>query len=216
MTRLPGLQVDVKSGVGLHGITVIYNQKLSSSYFSWIVEIDRGIYRVGLADSCCTVDKLRKLVRLVRGEPIGKPFGGGVLAGPPVGRLIHGRVALVGDAAGLTKPLSGGGIILAMKSGIALGEALRRGDPTLYESEMKPIALRLRAARLAYELLYQRGFVYRALEIFNGSEFLALDYDDHVKTLALALLTTRKAPYALASAIEYLIRRPDAPGRPPR
>lgn len=207
VTRLPGLQVDVKSGVGLHGITVVYNPKLSSSYFSWIVEIDRGIYRVGLADSCCTVEKLKKLVRLVRGEPVGKPFGGGVLAGPPVGRLVHGRIALAGDAAGLTKPLSGGGIVLAMRSGIALGEALRKGDPALYESEMKPITLRLKAARLAYRLLYQKKFVYKALEIFNKSEFLALDYDDHVKTLALALLTTRRAPYALASAIEYLVRQ---------
>lgn len=210
VTRLPGLQVDVRSNIGLEGIAVVYNKKLSRSYFSWIVEIDRGVYRVGLADSCCTVEKLRKLVKLVRGEPVGKPFGGGVLAGPPVRRLVHGHIALAGDAAGLTKPLSGGGIILALRSGLQLGEALRRGRPVLYDEGMRPTILRLSIARLAYKLMYEKGFVHEALRIFNKSEFLAIDYDDHVKTLAIALLTTPRAPHAVAAALSRLLRREEA------
>ncbi|MGC8973107.1 MAG: NAD(P)/FAD-dependent oxidoreductase [Thermoproteus sp.] len=207
VTRLPGLQVDVKSDIGLSGITVVYNKKLSEAYFSWIVEIDRGVYRVGLADRCCVVDKLRKLVKIVGGTPIGKPFGGGVLAGPPLKRLVYGNVALLGDAAGLTKPLSGGGIILAIKSGASFGEALRTGDPSAYEYSMRPTILRLSAARAVYELMYVKGFVHEALRIFHGSEFLAIDYDDHVKTLALAMATSRKAPRALVGALRLLILR---------
>jgi flavin-dependent dehydrogenase len=210
--RLPGLQVDVRSNKGLSGIVVVYNRKLSEAYFSWIVEIDRGIYRVGLADRCCVVDKLRKLVKLVGGTPVGKPFGGGVLAGPPVKRLVHGHIALLGDAAGLTKPLSGGGIILAVKSGAALAEAIKSGEPEAYEHSMRPTVLRLSAAKAVYKLMYVRGFVHEALRIFDGSEFLAVDYDDHVKTLALAMAASSKAPRALVSALRHLMSR-DA-GRP--
>lgn len=209
VVRLPGLQVDVRSDIGLEGIVVVYNKKLSNSYFSWIVELDRGIYRVGLADVCCTVERLRKLVKLIRGEPIGKPFGGGVLAGPPVRRLVHGHIALVGDAAGLTKPLSGGGIILALRSGAELGDALRRGRPSLYDEKMRGALLKLAAAHLVYRLMYGRGFVHEALRIFNKAEFLALDYDDHVKTLAIALLSTHRAPQAVVKALSTLLRSQD-------
>ncbi|MFN7106376.1 MAG: NAD(P)/FAD-dependent oxidoreductase, partial [Pyrobaculum sp.] len=115
VVRLPGLQVDIKSDVDMEGVTVVYNQKLSKAYFSWIVEIDRGIYRVGLADLRNVVEKLDKLVKMVKGRPLDRPFGGGVLAGPPLRRLVHGRVILAGDTAGLVKPLSGGGIMLALR-----------------------------------------------------------------------------------------------------
>lgn len=206
IVRLPGLQIDMRGDIGLEGITVVYNKKLSRSYFSWIVELDKGIYRVGLADTCCVVERLRKLVKLVRGEPIGKPFGGGVLAGPPVRRLVHGRIALVGDAAGLTKPLSGGGIIFALKSGVELGDALRLGRPSLYDERMRGVLLKLAAARLAYKLMYEKGFVHEALKILDKSEFLAVDYDDHVKTLTVALLTTPRAPIALAKALSSFLR----------
>ena len=204
VVRLPGLQIDVRSGVELRGITVVYNQKLSKAYFSWIVEIDRGLYRVGLADTCCTVEKLRKLVKLVRGAPVGRPFGGGVLAGPPLKRLLVGHTVLVGDAAGLVKPLSGGGIILALRSGYAAAEALARGRPHRYEEETLATRLRLRAAFAAFRVLYGQRLVDRLLGVLNGGEYVAVDYDDHVKTLFVAALTDPRAAIALKEALHYL------------
>jgi digeranylgeranylglycerophospholipid reductase len=204
VVRLPGLQVDVKSDVGLRGITVVYNQKLSKAYFSWIVEIDKGLYRLGLADTCCTVDKLRKLVKLVRGTPVGKPFGGGVLAGPPLKRLVEGRTILVGDAAGLVKPLSGGGIILALRSGYAAADALARGRPLRYEEGALATRLRLRAAFAAFRVLYGQRLVDRLLAVLNGGDYVAVDYDDHLKTLLAAALTDPRAVVALKEALRYL------------
>jgi flavin-dependent dehydrogenase len=42
-------------------------------------------------------------------------------------RLVYGRIVLVGDAAGLTSPLHGGGIDLARISGIRAVEAISKG-----------------------------------------------------------------------------------------
>jgi digeranylgeranylglycerophospholipid reductase len=204
VVRLPALQIDVKSDVELPGITVVYNQKLSRAYFSWIVEIDKGLYRVGLADVCCTVERLRKLVKLVRGVPVGKPFGGGVLAGPPLRRVVEGRTILIGDAAGLVKPLSGGGIVLALRSGYVAAEALAESQPHKYEEETLATRLRLRVAFAAFRLLYGQRLVDRLLKILDGGEYVAVDYDDHLKTLAAAALTDPRALRALGEALCYL------------
>ncbi|AAL62908.1 NAD(P)/FAD-dependent oxidoreductase [Pyrobaculum aerophilum] len=204
VVRLPGLQVDIKSSVDLPGINVVYNNKLSRAYFSWIVEIDRGVYRVGLADVCCTVEKLNKLVKLLRGAPISKPFGGGVLAGPPLRRLTHGRYITVGDAAGLVKPLSGGGIILALKSGALAAMALDKGDIQRYEAATLYTRLRLRAAFSLFRILYGMRLVDRLLQILNGGEYVAVDYDDHVKSLLVAALTDARSIMAAKEVARYL------------
>lgn len=203
---LPGLQVDAKvAGRPLEDMVVVYNREISRRYFAWIVHIDGEVYRIGLADTSDIPEKLMRLLKLLRAEPVSKPFGGRVLAGPPHRRLVWGRYVLVGDAAGLTKPLSGGGIILAMRSGRALNNALRVGDLGSYEDSMRFVRMRLALARRAYDLMYGRRFVDKALEMLSGEEFVAVDYDDHIKTLAFALATTARGVGALAEALRYSI-----------
>lgn len=207
VVRLPGLQIDARiAGRPLEEMNVIYDRRISQSYFAWVVHIDGELYRIGLADRSQIPQKLQKLLKIFRAEPVSKPFGGGVLAGPPAPRLVVGPHALVGDAAGLTKPLSGGGIVLALKSGVALRDSINKGDLGLYESALRPTLLRLKVAHLAYKFMYERGFVHKSLALFSKSEFLAYDYDDHVKTLLLALMTTHKAPIALAEGLRYYLR----------
>jgi flavin-dependent dehydrogenase len=206
VVRLPGLQVDARiPGRPVDEMLVIYDKRISDEYFAWVVHIDGDVYRIGLADSGAVPQKLAKLLKALRAEPVGRPFGGGVLAGPPHGRVVGPGYALVGDAAGLTKPLSGGGIVLAMRSGEALNEALRKGEPQLYEGATKALRARLRLAHRAYWLMYRRGLVHKALEIYNGQHFVAVDYDDHLKTLAVAAATTAKSLKALAEALRLLL-----------
>ncbi|MEM4962876.1 MAG: NAD(P)/FAD-dependent oxidoreductase [Pyrobaculum sp.] len=204
VVRLPGLQIDVKSAVGLSDITVVYNQKISKSYFSWIVEIDRGLYRVGLADSCCVVEKLNKLIKLIRGEPVGKPFGGGVLAGPPLRRVVDRGLIFIGDAGGFVKPLSGGGIILALKTGRLAAEAVSIDKPEAYQYATAPLRLKLRTAFHAFRILYGGRLVDRLLEILKGGSYVAVDYDDHLRTLFTAALTDIRSLYAVKEFLRYL------------
>lgn len=200
---LAGVQVDVKSDFELPGIAVVYNRKLSRAYFSWIVGLDRGLYRVGLADTCCVVERLGKLVKIIRGKAVRAPFGGTVLAGPPLRRLVFGRVILIGSAAGLVKPLSGGGVALAAQSGRAAAEALARDTPSLYERATTPLRLKLRLAFEAFRALYGMRLIDVLLHRLDGESFVAVDYDDHVKTLAAAALMGKRS---LAAGTEALVR----------
>lgn len=209
VVRLPGLQIDAKSPLDLPGITVIYNAKISKGYFAWVVQIDRGLYRIGLADVCCTPEKLRKLLKILKAEPAARPFGGGVLAGPPLARLTYGRLVLVGDAGGLTKPLSGGGIVLALKSGREAARALASGKPELYEQRMAPIKLRLKAAFHAMRYLYGRRLVDMAIRALHGGEYIAVDYDDHLLSLAAAALMDPRSLGVAVYGLRALLTRYD-------
>ncbi|GEM_PF-264959 len=53
--------------------------------------------------------------------------GGGLIPTCMLPRLVYGRIVLVGDAAGLTSPLHGGGIDLAWLSGVRAVEAISKG-----------------------------------------------------------------------------------------
>ncbi len=54
--------------------------------------------------------------------------GGGIAAGSMLPRLVYENVLLVGDAAGLTSPLHGGGIDMACLSGVLAVEAVSDGQ----------------------------------------------------------------------------------------
>jgi digeranylgeranylglycerophospholipid reductase len=62
------------------------------------------------------------------GQPILKK-GGGLISACILPNLVYDRILLVGDAAGLTSPLHGGGIDLACLSGVLAVEAITKGHP---------------------------------------------------------------------------------------
>ena len=106
---------------------------------------------------------------------------------------MYGRVAVVGDAAGMVKPLSGGGIIMSMAGGRMLADAIKRGDLAGYEASVRA---RYRAftvlSRAIADALYVRRLGERLVEEFAGERLRAVDYDDHVKTLTMAAMGTRR------------------------
>jgi len=59
--------------------------------------------------------------------------GSGIAAGRMFERLVYGNIMLVGDAAGLTSPLHGGGIDMACLSGVLAVEALCGGQNGLMQ-----------------------------------------------------------------------------------
>ncbi len=55
------------------------------------------------------------------------------IPGGGVARLVDGNVCLVGDSAGQTNPMTGGGIRMALEAGKSAAEAIVQGDLTRYE-----------------------------------------------------------------------------------
>jgi geranylgeranyl reductase family protein len=86
----------------------------SPEFFGWVIPLGNGLARVGL---CGEGDQRERLASLLR------PLGGGTLdlvtGALPLGPLprTHGpRTLVVGDAAGMAKPTSGGGVYTGVRA----------------------------------------------------------------------------------------------------
>ncbi len=148
----------------------VYVTSLTPGFFSWIVPLgDTGDIIIGVATprKNSLNNKLYLFKRIL--ERLGKVrvrrelkyFGGIISVGPP-GRLGYGKVLGIGDAVGLNKPLSGGGIypiayagkilsriILGYING-AISNPLRE-----YVKALKPLMLELKHShRLALTIRY--------------------------------------------------------------
>lgn len=124
-------------------------------FFSWIIPEGDKIVRVGVISFNPYRDLLAFLrERDIRGDIVEKNTG--IL---PVGtcQLVGDHVALVGDAAGQVKPLTGGGIYYALRAAEILAECIRKGRLNDYPAEWqkkwgKEIAFGLRIRKI-YENL---------------------------------------------------------------
>ncbi|MEP6942478.1 MAG: NAD(P)/FAD-dependent oxidoreductase [Betaproteobacteria bacterium] len=112
---------------------------LARGYIGWAVSGVHGITQIGLAltrplrpDLSAFERKLAPLFDFSQARRIGHR-GGLIPCGGRVARFAAQRVALVGDAAGLVSPLTGGGIHTALESGWraahAVADWLQDGGP---------------------------------------------------------------------------------------
>ncbi|MFW9794317.1 MAG: geranylgeranyl reductase family protein [Candidatus Thorarchaeota archaeon] len=135
-SRYPAYQYEVK-GVELEEdlVEMFYGRRIAPGFFAWIIPLGDGRARVGLAS------KNRSKIRLdaaLRNHPIiskrlenvviERGIGGTVLVGKPLSKISGGGIVAVGDAAGMVKATTGGGVIIggltALEAGKTVNEAL--------------------------------------------------------------------------------------------
>ncbi|MHA1615964.1 MAG: FAD-dependent monooxygenase [Candidatus Njordarchaeales archaeon] len=122
---LPAIQIDVKSRRKLESDFVEIHFNVPD-FFSWVIPLDNQTYRVGVASNFLGNRMLYFIKRFAKrrlGEMrIIKTFGGIVVSGPPLKRMVWGQIIAVGDAAGQTKPTTGGGVVMGgLSAKIAAG-----------------------------------------------------------------------------------------------
>jgi len=132
---LAGVNVEV-SGVDLepHMVEVWLGSEKAPGLFAWVIPTEDGTARCGLA--CNSGDALERLKnfldRRFSGVRCSPPRRGVVLTGGPARRTYWDGLLLVGDAAGQTKPTTGGGVVLgglcAMEAGRTAADAVEAGD----------------------------------------------------------------------------------------
>jgi len=228
--KLPALQVEVKGCVDLDEVLVILGNDWAPGFFSWVIPLGGGWLRVGLASIvgyCSSL--LMRLIRrhpivskLLKGAEVKNRYGGIIVIGPPRRAQKEGFI-VVGDAAGQTKPLTGGGVVYGalcgylaglVASGIIAGEV----DASLYERLWRTLlGLEEELGGLLRRVLVL-GDVGEALSLASRSGLLSLiernaHYEYHVTSmlkrphlsllgsLLLALLTPAKA-------FKYFLRAP--------
>lgn len=184
---LYGLNVDYRNESGFRGILVSFGRG-SEGFFSWLVG-HRDAMTVGAGTR--SPARLRYLISSIESRYglAGKlgSYGGRIVTGPPGERLSVGSVHVVGDAAGLNKPLTGGGLypnaLVAyvarrmIKSGAEINRAIYMAVRVVADKMRRQAALSgpvLAASSVIPALLS----LYGAL---RGRELPALDFDDHEK-----------------------------------
>ena len=100
------------------GIEVLFDKSLSNDFFAW-----RSIDEYGLADRDIS-GKLELLLDRFNANP-GDMYSGLI----PIMSVwpVYGDVILLGDAAGMTKPVTGGGIIYSTMAADILASLIERG-----------------------------------------------------------------------------------------
>ena len=134
---LAGVNVEV-SGIDVepHMVEVWLGDVLAPGLFAWVIPLGDGAARCGLA--CSSGDAFERLKRFlhrrfgsVRFSP---PRRGLILTGGPIHRTYLDGLLVAGDAAGQTKPTTGGGVILggicAIEAGRTAAEGVEADDPS--------------------------------------------------------------------------------------
>ncbi len=117
-------------GVDPERLHVFLDPRLAPGYIAWVVP-GVGVTQVGLAGRIAPrvdafVERVSRLFDFSRARVVGRR-GGVIPVGGPVKPFARDGVVLVGDAAGLVSPLTGGGIHTALESGRAAGEVIGTG-----------------------------------------------------------------------------------------
>jgi len=131
---LAGVNVDVSEDLEPNMVEVWLGSGLAPGLFAWVIPLGKGAARCGLA--CSAGDPFERLKLFLRsrlGEVrCSQPRRGVVLTDGPARRTYFDGLLLVGDAAGQTKPTTGGGVILgglcAREAGRTAAEAVEAGD----------------------------------------------------------------------------------------
>jgi digeranylgeranylglycerophospholipid reductase len=166
--------VNVPDGAA-HTIPMFAGAAQAPGFFSWIIPVGRGRARAGLAVAPDMNEASAKAYyERMFTDPQSAPYLAGatpdylIIGGIPLGlrsRIVDDRVMLVGDAAGMAKPTSGGGIyygLLASEMLVATAsprlesDRLCRGDLLSYERRVrKTLGRELRKGR-RLRALYKR------------------------------------------------------------
>lgn len=158
-----------------HMIPMFAGRAQAPGFFSWIIPVGGNRTRTGLAVAPGMNEQSAKAYyERMFTDPQSAPYLTGakptylIIGGIPLGlrkRLVDDRVMLVGDAAGMAKPTSGGGIYMGLVGSEHLAvvahkalasDRLSRGDLLPYENKVKrTIARELRKGTILREV-YKR------------------------------------------------------------
>lgn len=182
---LYGINVDYHNEVGFREIVVSFSRG-SGGFFSWLVG-HGDVVTAGVGASRAEI--LKQSIRTLEStHGLGRrisSYGGRIIIGPPGERLRNGSVHVAGDAAGLNKPLTGGGLYpnaLAAR----LAQRMILGGAELNDAlatAISGVAAKLRR-QLGVSRLILTGSsaipallsIYRSL---SGDMVPALDFDGH-------------------------------------
>ena len=138
--KFPAYQYEIANAeIDSDYVEMYYGRGLAPGFFAWIIPLGEGRARVGLAAKSRAKIRLEAAMRhhpqigqKLKNVKIERGLGGIVLVGLPINRTFKERFLVVGDAAGMVKSTTGGGVIMgglaARIAGKMVVRVLREND----------------------------------------------------------------------------------------
>ncbi len=208
---LIGVNFEVEGSYEEKEPKVIFGTKMAPDFFVWFVPLKRSRYLIGAASRYGA-----RFKKLVNNKKVLKVYGGPVITGPPAKKIRAGNVIVIGDSAGLNKPLTGGGlypISLTLYRFKKMWKHSKINDVTymlslLEKSEYMVINELMRAYKIA-GTLYRNQKLLRYLVSTASSLYERIpdvEYDDHAR--ALIELLIRSPLTSLKVIINFITYHP--------
>lgn len=213
---LPAIQVDVRvdNEVFNSNLTkIIVDKRINSEYFMWISPYKDGVYRVGTASG----KRLKeKILTLAKNEGVDGTIvnimSGLVITGGPIKKFVSDNVVCVGDAAGMAKATTGGGLYYGAMGAYILAEAILENSLDMYQKRwMNRFGKEIMLQKLIREIFINSsdGELKELFDILDESEvfntMLSIgNMDFHASSLLKLLRETE--------LIRYILRLKNMPG----
>ncbi len=192
---IPSAQAEAKiEGLNEGEVHVFLGRYIAPGFFGWIIPLDFNMARIGLA---CERGNpalfLKNLLKRLNVKEVYNIIKWPIITGGPLPKTFESRFLSVGDAAGQSKPMTGGGIFTGTLCGLIAGMAIAEKTEDLvdaarfYEKTWRRL--------LGYEFKMQRLYrmIFRTLDdktldyavsLLNGIGWRSLkDFDYHSKTI---------------------------------
>lgn len=170
---IPSAQAEAKvNGLNEDQVHVFLGRRIAPGFFGWIIPLNSNKVRIGLAcERGNPMLFLKNLLKKLNVKEVYSITKWPVITGGPLPKTFNSRFLSVGDAAGQSKPTTGGGIFTGTLCGLIAGVAIARkaeedlaNAPSIYEKTWRKL--------LEYEFKMQR--LYR--RIFRRLDDETLDY----------------------------------------
>jgi digeranylgeranylglycerophospholipid reductase len=178
--------------------------------YYWIFPKDKhtanvGVVYAGGSNRKFSLDIKGLLHDVIERESLGKATvlrkGGGMIPACILPDLVHENIILVGDAAGLTSPLHGGGIDLACISGVLAVEAIMKGKQ--FVAKYRDNLLALMKDKIAVETL-----IIKKMRRLSFRDFDDLLHAAAVRKPWIRMKTGFRHPDLLIAAWRWLRKKP--------
>ncbi len=181
-------------------VRVFFSSKYSPKFFSWMIPVGDGVIRVGTAGPVNSMNtrRLRGFVKFlerkgfVRNCRVKRFFGGLIVSEYPTAGTYGDNIIVIGDAAGQTKPLTGGGLYTISILTRILAEAFNSENPVEeYRVKSRRIISRLIFQKIMADLLHNipdeaKDEIWEhAIELDVGGKLssIGVEYDRHEENI---------------------------------
>ncbi|MCE4610522.1 MAG: NAD(P)/FAD-dependent oxidoreductase, partial [Desulfurococcales archaeon] len=176
----------------------------SEGFFEWEVGLGPKLVLAGTASR--NPSHAAAMVRDAHGKysRVLSVYGGQVVLGPPQGPLRKGKVIVVGDAGGLTKPLTGGGLYPVTKMLVKGRRFFEKGSSPLdaLHNSLESIAKELRRHGESAKLVLDREeLLGRVVKVIDEPLKVKMPFDSHTPS-TLIYSTVKTLPTAITIALK--------------